>query len=94
MEVEISVREGDIARPARRKPGDGQQVVCSRLDDKKLLRADDAQLSPSYVRDQTPLKRGEITTAELRGEYRDEPRLSKNVQGRELSTLRRVGRGV
>lgn len=61
---------------AAEKPGDGQQqVVRSLLDNKKLLRAEDAPLSPRYVRDQTPLKRGEIMTAELRGEFRKDPRL-------------------
>jgi hypothetical protein len=58
---------------ASEKPGDGQQqVLRSLLDNKKLLRAEDAPLSPRYVRDQTPLKRGEITTVDLRGEFRKE----------------------
>lgn len=61
---------------ASEKPGDGQvQVVRALIDNQELLRAEDAPPSPRYVRDQTRLKHGEVTTAELRGEFRKETRL-------------------
>ncbi len=61
---------------ASERPGDGQQQVLRCLsDNNKLLRATDQPLRPAYVRDQTPLRRGEIATAELRNEFRKDPRL-------------------
>lgn len=77
---------------ASEKPGDGQQqVLRSLLDNKKLWRAEDAPLSPRYVRDQTPLKRGEITTAELRGEFRKDPRLPIMISDDPFIALVRKG---
>lgn len=61
---------------ASEKPGVGeQQVLRALLDMRKLLRAEDHPLAPAYVRDQTPLKRGQITTIDLRAEFRKDPRL-------------------
>ncbi len=61
---------------ASEKPGQGQQQVLRVLaDNQKLRRAEDHPLAPSYVRDRTPLKKGQITTAELRAEFRKDPRL-------------------
>ncbi len=61
---------------ASETPGDGQKQVLRALSDSnKLLRAEDHPLAPAYVRDQTPLKRGQISTADLRGEFRKDPRL-------------------
>ncbi|MEZ5991480.1 MAG: DUF499 domain-containing protein [Planctomycetota bacterium] len=59
-------------------PGEGQGGVRKVLrDQKKLLQAGDNPDAPGFVRDQTPLKTmGEISTAELRNEYRKAPRLS------------------
>ncbi len=52
-------------------PGNGQlQVVRTLRDVKKLRTGEDQPDSPSYVRDRTPLKRGQITTASLREEFR------------------------
>lgn len=57
-------------------PGLGQQQVERALEDnQKLLRGTDHPLAPLYVRDQTPLKKGQITTAALRNEFRKDPRL-------------------
>jgi hypothetical protein len=57
-------------------PGAGQkQVVRALKDMNKLLQAEDNPLAPKYVRDFTPLKKGQISTAELRAEFRKDPRL-------------------
>ncbi|MBI2571829.1 MAG: DUF499 domain-containing protein [Candidatus Schekmanbacteria bacterium] len=61
---------------ASEKPGAGQQQVLRALaENNKLLRDEDHPLAATYVRDQTPLKKGQITTADLRGEFRRDPRL-------------------
>ncbi len=59
-------------------PGNGQQHIKRALrDQKKLLAAGDEPDAPSYVRDQSPLKtKGQITTLELRNEFRKAPNLS------------------
>ena len=58
------------------KPGAGQNQILRALDDNhKLLRSEDQPLAPSYIRDHTPLKNGLITTADLRSEFRKDPRL-------------------
>lgn len=52
-------------------PGQGQlQVVRSLREARKLRTAEDQPDSPTYVRDRTPLKRGQISTASLREEFR------------------------
>jgi hypothetical protein len=46
---------------ASEKPGDGEQQVLRALsDNQKLLRSSDPPLAASYVRDNTPLKGGQI----------------------------------
>ena len=61
---------------ASEKPGAGQvQVLRALKDMNKLLFGEDHPLAPAYVRDQTPLKKGQISTAELRAEFRKDPRL-------------------
>jgi hypothetical protein len=58
------------------QPGKGQQAVLRALaDNRKLLRPEDPPLAPNYVRDNTPLKKGQITTQDLRAEFRKDPRL-------------------
>jgi len=59
-------------------PGNGQLHIKRMLrEQKKLLSGDDQPDAPTYVRDQTPLKtKGEITTQELRNEFRKAPNLS------------------
>ena len=58
------------------QPGAGQrQVVRALRDLNKLRLSEDEQDSPAYVRDRTPLKKGEITTLALRDEFRRNPAL-------------------
>jgi len=60
------------------EPGNGQRFVRRALrDQKKVLDAGDAPDAPAFVRDQTPLKtRGQVTTLDLRNEFRRSPKLS------------------
>ena len=58
------------------QPGAGQQQIVRALRDLRKLRlAEDEPDSPAYVRDRTPLKKGQITTLALRGEFRRDPAL-------------------
>jgi len=58
------------------RPGAGQlQIVRALRDLSKLQSAEDEPCSPSYVRDRTPLKKGQITTRMLRNEFRRDPAL-------------------
>jgi len=61
---------------AAANPGDGQkQVVRVLRDIQKIRLPEDNPDSPSYIRDRTPLKKGQITTATLREEFRRDPSL-------------------
>ncbi|QRM31085.1 ATP-binding protein [Microvirga sp. VF16] len=61
---------------ASEKPGSGQQQVVRALREFRKLRApEDEPDAPAYIRDRTPLKRGQITTAALRDEFRRDPTL-------------------
>lgn len=58
------------------QPGRGQgQVERALADNRKLLRDTDNPLAPNYVRDNTPLRKGQISTAALRNEFRRDTRL-------------------
>ncbi len=58
------------------QPGSGQQQIVRALRDLRKLRlSEDEPDSPAYVRDRTPLKKGQITTLVLRGEFRRDPAL-------------------
>ena len=58
------------------QPGAGQQQIVRALRDLRKLRLpEDEPDSPAYVRDRTPLKKGQITTLVLRGEFRRDPAL-------------------
>ena len=58
------------------RPGAGQrQVVLVLRDLNKLRTAEDEPDHPTYVRDRTPLRRGQMTTAALRNEFRRDPAL-------------------
>ena len=58
------------------RPGAGQQQVVRALRDlSKLRTAEDEPDSPAYVRDRTPLRKGQMTTAALRNEFRRDPGL-------------------
>lgn len=74
-------------------PGNGQIHVARVLrDHQKLLGDGDKPEAPSYVRDQTPLKqKGEITTLDLRNEYRRAPKLSMLLTDTPLQACIRDG---
>lgn len=73
--VELGHTAFDIPSTAD-QPGRGQQQVERALaDNNKLLRDTDHPLAPNYVRDQTPLRKGQVTTALLRNEFRKDERL-------------------
>ena len=58
------------------RPGAGQQQIVRALRDLGKLRlCEDEPDSPAYVRDRTPLKKGQITTLALRDEFRRDPAL-------------------
>ena len=61
---------------ASHQPGAGQQQVARALRDLKKLRfSEDEPDAPAYVRDRTPLRKGQMTTAALRDEFRRDPAL-------------------
>ncbi len=61
---------------ASHQPGAGQQQVARALRDLKKLRfSEDEPDAPTYVRDRTPLRKGQMTTAALRDEFRRDPGL-------------------
>jgi hypothetical protein len=56
---------------ASERPGAGQQQIVRALRDfHKLRTPEDEPDAPAYIRDRTPLKRGQMTTAALRDEFR------------------------
>ena len=58
------------------QPGAGQlQIERALRDLRKLRLPEDEPDSPAYVRDRTPLKKGQITTRALRDEFRRDPAL-------------------
>ena len=58
------------------RPGAGQQQIVRALRDLNKLRlSEDQPDSPAYVRDRTPLKKGQLTTLALREEFRRDPAL-------------------
>lgn len=62
---------------ASEKPGSGQQQIVRGLRELNKLRTGESEPdSPSWIRDRTPLKKGQITTANLREEYRRDTALA------------------
>jgi len=62
---------------ASERPGSGQLQVIRQLQSQNKVRdASDAPDSPSFIRDRTPLKKGQMTTRDLRDEFRRDPSLS------------------
>ena len=58
------------------QPGAGQQQIVRALRNLNKLRlSEDEPDSPVYVRDRTPLRKGQITTLSLRDEFRRDPAL-------------------
>ena len=61
---------------ASNQPGAGQKQIASTLRDLKKLRSSgDKPDAPAYVRDRTPLRKGQMTTFALRDEFRRDPTL-------------------
>ncbi|HTK52781.1 MAG TPA: DUF499 domain-containing protein [Gemmatimonadaceae bacterium] len=74
-------------------PGVGQRQVERALRElKKLRTTEDEPDSPTFIRDRTPLKKGEITTRALREEFRRGPGLPMLV--RDDVFVRGVQRGI
>lgn len=91
-DVDIAHTAIDVPSSSDR-PGAGQQQVVRVLRDLGKLRlAEDEPDSPAYVRDRTPLRKGQMTTLELRGEFRRDPALPMLV-GDDIF-IRGVRRGV
>lgn len=89
--VELGHTAFDIPSTAD-QPGRGQQQVERALSDNgKLLRDTDPPLAPAYVRDQTPLRKGQISTALLRNEFRKDPRLPMLIGDGNFVNLVRKG---
>jgi hypothetical protein len=89
--VELGHTAFDIPSTAD-QPGRGQQQVERALaDNGKLLRDTDHPLAPNYVRDQTPLRKGQISTAMLRNEFRKDPRLPMLIGDGNFIALVRKG---
>lgn len=77
---------------ASERPGNGQQeIIKALMDNQKLLQPNSEPPAPNYVRDQTPLKKGQITTAELRAEFRKDPRLSIMLSDDTFIKMVRLG---
>ena len=75
------------------RPGAGQQQVVRALRDLGKLRlSEDQSDSPAYVRDRTPLKKGQISTGALRDEFRRDPGLPM-LSGNDVF-VRGIRRGV
>jgi len=61
---------------ASEKPGAGQQQIVRQLrETRKLRTVEDEPDAPAYVRDRTPLRKGQITTGALREQFRQDPTL-------------------
>ena len=75
------------------RPGAGQrQVVRTLRNLNKLRLSEDEPDSPAYVRDRTPLRKGQISTLALRDEFRRDPALPIMV-GDDIF-IRGVRRGI
>ena len=76
------------------RPGSGQRQIERALQELHKLRLrDDPPDAPSYIRDRTPLKKkGEITTLELRDEFRRDPGLPVLIG--DATFIRGIRQGV
>ena len=80
---------------ASEKPGSGQQQIVRTLREstnQKLRLSEDPPESPGYIRDRTPLKKGQISTAALRDEFRKDPALS--IHASDSVLIRAITRGI
>ena len=91
-DVELAHSAIDV-HSASDQPGAGQQQIVRALRDLNKLRlSEDEPDSPAYVRDRTPLKKGQITTLALRDEFRRDPALPILI-GEDIF-IRGVRRGI
>ena len=75
------------------RPGAGQRQIARALRDLKKLRlSEDEPDSPTYVRDRTPLRKGQMTTLALRDEFRRDPALPM-LMGEDIF-IRGIRRGI
>ena len=80
---------------ASERPGSGQQQIVRTLRDnanQKLRLSEDPAESPGYIRDRTPLKKGQISTAALRDEFRKDPALS--IHASDSVLIRAITQGI
>ncbi|MBP8258762.1 MAG: ATP-binding protein [Verrucomicrobia bacterium] len=80
---------------ASEKPGSGQQQIVRTLREsanQKLRLSEDPPESPGYIRDRTPLKKGQISTATLRDEFRKDPALS--IHASDSVLIRAITQGI
>jgi hypothetical protein len=74
-------------------PGEGQRALVLALQDLKKLRLPgDEPDSPSYIRDRTPLRKGQMTVAALRDEFRRDPALPILIENDTF--IKAIHRGV
>lgn len=80
---------------ASERPGSGQQQIVRTLREsanQKLRLSEDTPESPGYIRDRTPLKKGQISTAALRDEFRKDPALS--IHAHDAVVIRAITQGI
>ena len=80
---------------ASERPGSGQQQIVRNLREsanQKLRLSEDPPKSPGYIRDRTPLKKGQISTAALRDEFRKDPALS--IHAHDSVLIRAITQGI
>lgn len=80
---------------ASERPGSGQQQIVRTLREsanQKLRLSEDPPESPGYIRDRTPLKKGQISTAALRDEFRKDPALS--IHANDSVLIRAITQGI
>ena len=93
-DVDLAHAAVDI-HTASERPGSGQQQIVRTLREsamQKLRLAEDPPESPGYIRDRTPLKKGQISTAALRDEFRKDPALS--IHASDSVLIRAITQGV
>ena len=92
--VDLAHAAVDITSASER-PGSGQQQIVRTLREsanQKLRLSEDPPESPGYIRDRTPLKKGQISTAALRDEFRKDPALS--IHAHDSVLIRAITQGI
>ncbi len=93
-EIDLAHAAIDI-HSASERPGSGQQQVVRTLREsanQKLRLPEDPPEAPGYIRDRTPLKKGQISTAALRDEFRRDPSLS--IHASDSVLIRAITQGI